>query len=48
MREFIVIDHVSVWKQINRDDEVTFSYMFDDEGDDDDDEGDDDDEETLF
>lgn len=49
LREYIVIDHVSVWKQINRDDEVTFSYMFDDdESDDDDDEGDDDDEETLF
>ncbi len=51
LREFILIDHVSIWKQINRDDELSFGYLFGDDDDDDDDdvdEGDDDDEGSLL
>ena len=46
LREYIMIDHVSVWKQINRDDELTIGSLLDfglgdDDEDDDEDEGDD-------
>lgn len=52
LREFILIDHVSVWKQINRDDQLDISYLMDFEEDDEDDENeeeeDDEDNPLLF
>ena len=43
LREFILIDHVSVWKQINRDDDLDISYLLKDDDDDYDNDGEDDD-----
>lgn len=50
LREYILIDHVSIWKQINRDDELSFGYLFGDDEDETEDEdgGDDDDEGPLL